>query len=225
MFSPMYDNFEINTYTSSLLSSNMHTLKFGKKLIVIDPFISFNLLDYMEDNSLVVDYIILTHEHYDHISGVNRLKEKFETKVVCSNECAKAIKNPILNFSKYFNTLLQLMDPGNNTNDNPKNINPYLCHADITFINKRIVSWMGNKLELTSTPGHSKGSICILVNKKYLFSGDSLLLNLPTVTRLKGGSIKEYYGITLKYFNSLSPNTIVLPGHYDKFSLNSRLKS
>ena len=214
----MYESIRINTYSSPLLSSNMYTIKAQNRLIVIDPFISTDLQNLMENNSLTIDYAILTHEHYDHISGVNWLKDKFKTKVICNHECGMAIKSPTLNFSKYFDTLMQLMPIDKNVY-NSEDIAPYSCTADITFIEKKTIDWMRNKLELTSTPGHSKGSICILVNKTYLFSGDSLLKNYPPVTRLRGGSVKQYNQITIKYFNSLIADTKVFPGHYERFIL------
>jgi len=122
----------------------MYTIKSEKKLIVIDPFVSVELLDYIEGNLLTVDYIILTHEHYDHISGVNWLKDKFNTKVICNDKCAEAIINPALNFSKYFNILFELMPKGKGTNI-PKEIVPYSCFSDITFKDNMTIDWVENK--------------------------------------------------------------------------------
>ncbi len=220
----MYNNIEINTYISPLLSSNMYMIKAQNRLIVIDPYISTDLLDYIKNNLLTLDFIILTHEHYDHISGVNWLKDIFKTKVICNFDCGKAIKSPALNFSKYFDTLIQLM-PFDKKAHITENIAPYSCTADITFKDKKTIDWMGQRLELISTPGHSKGSICILINKKYLFSGDSLLKDYPVVTKLKSGSVKEYNQKTLRYLNSLDSDTKVFPGHYDGFILYDKLKS
>jgi glyoxylase-like metal-dependent hydrolase (beta-lactamase superfamily II) len=107
----------------------------------------------------------------------------------------------------------------------PPEIEPYSCMADMVFEKEKTIDWKGHKIELVSTPGHSKGSICIIVDNKYLFSGDSLLRDYPTITRLKGGSYKIYKENTLEFFKFLLPETIVYPGHYESFKLIERINS
>jgi glyoxylase-like metal-dependent hydrolase (beta-lactamase superfamily II) len=40
------------------------------------------VLDYLSKNHLKLEYIFLTHSHFDHVMGMNRLKKYMETKVV-----------------------------------------------------------------------------------------------------------------------------------------------
>ena len=63
------------------------------------------------------------------------------------------------------------------------------------------------------TPGHSPGSICILINDKYIFSGDSLVDGNKVITRLPGGSRKDYNQITKPFLEGLSEDSIIFPGH------------
>jgi len=212
----------IKVFKSNLIASNMYFLIYDHNVIIIDPCISNEALKYIKENSLRVDYIFLTHEHYDHISGVNWLKELFNCKVICCKECAEAIQDPKLNFSKYFDVLMEL-SPNDEEMNNPINVEPYSCFADIILENQKTIEWKGSKINFISTPGHSKGSTCILVNNKYLFSGDSLLRDYPAVTRLKGGSSKLYKELTLKYLKSLSSDILVFPGHFDSFLLKDKL--
>ena len=69
------------------------------------------------------------------------------------------------------------------------------------------------QLVLRETPGHSTGSICIEVNKKYIFTGDSLVDGAKIITRLPGGSKKAYKEITKPYLDSLNKDVVVFPGH------------
>ena len=212
---------KIMRFESLLISSNMYIIESGKSVIIIDPCESSESLKYLNDNELLVNYIILTHEHYDHISGVNCYKELFDCKVICNKACGEAIQEPSLNFSKYFNVLIEIL-PNDKDIDVNLAVNLYSCTTDIAFENQMYIYWKGHSIDLISTPGHSKGSISILVDNKFLFSGDSLLKDYPTVTRLKGGNSKVYREKTINLFNSLSSETIVYPGHYESFVLKDK---
>ena len=67
----------------------MYIIEENNHAILIDPYIQKGSM-----KNLIIDKIILTHEHYDHISGVNYYKEKYNVPVLCSNACAKNIENP-----------------------------------------------------------------------------------------------------------------------------------
>ncbi len=83
---------------------------------------------------------------------------------------------------------------------------------DVVFREKYQLPFGNHQLELFETPGHSKGSICILFDKNCLFSGDSML-NCPVITKLPSGSKNDYQSITVPLFNKLDRNMIVYPGH------------
>lgn len=103
------------------------------------------------------------------------------------------------------------------------NIQPYSCEADRTFDGECRMSWEGHSLWLKETPGHSAGSICILLDEKILFSGDSLVTGHPTILRLPGGSKKNFKMITIPFFESLDSELVVYPGHGEMQSLSSML--
>lgn len=218
----MTNKLNIRSYTSQLISSNMYIMEKDKRGIIIDPCISKEALLYIRENSITIDYIILTHEHYDHISGVNWLKELFDSKVICNKECANAIQCPSHNFSEYFNVLIEVLSK-NKDMTIPLEVEPYSCMADIVFEKEKTIDWKGHKIDLVSTPGHSKGSICIIVDNKYLFSGDSLFRDYTAITRLKGGSSKDFKEKTVVLFKSLSPEIVVYPGHYQSFGLSEKI--
>ncbi len=43
------------------------------------------VLDYLNKNQLHLDYILLTHSHFDHVMGLSRLRTSAKTKVVAHN--------------------------------------------------------------------------------------------------------------------------------------------
>lgn len=80
---------KVKRYESDLLCSSMYLIEESEHAIVIDPCRDTSML-----SGLRIDKIILTHEHYDHISGVNIWKQKTNASVLCSKACAGNIQNP-----------------------------------------------------------------------------------------------------------------------------------
>lgn len=204
----------IKTYTFYPIDSKMYIAIENKKVLVIDPCISSDAIKYMKQRDIDEVMVLLTHEHYDHISGVNWLKENFENVcVLCSQLCAEALDNPCKNLSEYWEVLFVGKDERTQEYIRSMKIQPYSCKADETFEGEYELIWQGHKIFLKETPGHSKGSICILVDGKILFSGDTLVTGHETILRLPGGSKKDFASITLPYLKSLDKEIMVYPGH------------
>lgn len=78
-----YPNFEINIIPA-LRDNYIYLLRCSKtkKIICIDPG-EFNAIDnFLQNHDLNLDYIIITHHHYDHVSGIAQLKKKYRCKVI-----------------------------------------------------------------------------------------------------------------------------------------------
>ena len=72
-------------FSGRFLSSNVYLIVVDNGAVAIDCGTSRTanrVLDYLTKNRLKLEYIFLTHSHFDHVMGVNRLKEHTETKVV-----------------------------------------------------------------------------------------------------------------------------------------------
>lgn len=210
----------IHTYSFYPIDARMYVLWEGTKALIIDPCISEDALEFLNKNGVKELLVLLTHEHYDHISGVNWLRGCFPSvEVMCSSKCAEALPVPSHNLSIFWEILF--MDKDQEVQEYVRNmkIQPYSCEADHEFDGEYKMSWEGHTLFLKETPGHSKGSICILLDETCLFTGDSLVTGYPTVTRLPGGSRKEYESVTVPYLKSLNPELMVYPGHGDKKQL------
>ena len=204
----------IERYQSPYLASQMYIVKENNKAIIIDPF----CLDVTLLKKLTVEYLFLTHEHYDHISGVNFLKKYFNCKVYCEEKCALRIQNPRYNMSAYFDILAGIPEFQAYGNSMPC-VEPYHCSADKVFFEDTSIYWQGHEIRLMKTPGHTAGSACYLIDNKYLFSGDTLFAELETETGFPTGSKKDFKNITLNKLRNISSDVIVLPGHFSSFRL------
>ncbi len=207
----------IHIYSFYPIDSKMYIILENEKALIIDPCVSEEALQLLEVHSVSQILVLLTHEHYDHISGVNWLRENFShVCVLCSSECAKALPNPSKNLSNFWEVLFVGKDKETQEYVRNMDIKPYSCEADEIFSEEKKIEWEGHTLYLKETPGHSKGSICIEMDGEILFSGDTLVTGYPTITRLPGGSKKEFAGLSLPYLRGLDSELMVYPGHGDK---------
>ena len=209
----------IERYISNLMFSNMYVLTENGHSLIIDPFEQWTYSD-----TFYPDMILITHEHYDHISGVNKMKKEFQIPLMCSEACAERIRSPQKNAARYFEAFCQLQTYGEQDMSVPIN-KEYTCQAELTFKEEISFKWQGNQILLFSLPGHSPGSIGILVNDSCFFSGDSLFLDRQIELRFPGGSRRDWNEISLKKIGDIHDNVLVYPGHCEKFVMKERKRN
>jgi len=190
------------------MSSNCYLVvdEASKHCICIDPASEKSLreIEYIEKNGLTLDYIILTHEHTDHTWGCNALVEKFGAQVICSEVCKQ---NLAKEFQAYF--LLYFDDP---------DYNYTVCKVDMTTeeMDNHLV-WQGNMIEFVNTPGHSMGSVCILVDGK-LFTGDTVMQSKPYINK-RNGSKEAFKNSINSILSVFGESLLIFPGHGEVFVL------
>lgn len=196
-----------------VISSSMYVLHIGTKCLVIDPFVSEEAAKILHENNIAECLVLLTHEHLDHISGVNWMRSICSCKVICTKACGERISDSRKNGAAYFEALFI------NHNQQEQEIMKdmldwnYVCTADDTYMGEMKIEWHGLVIKLKETPGHSPGSQIICVNDKFFFTGDSLIPGQEVITRLPGGSKKEYREKTLPYLRTMPRDSVIFPGH------------
>ena len=70
----------------------------------------------------------------------------------------------------------------------------------------------GVTVQLLHTPGHTPGSVCLLVNGR-LLSGDTLFINGCGRCDLPGGNPREMFDSLSKKLKRLDDGTVLYPGH------------
>ena len=172
--------------------------------IIIDPgsFETTEIENYLRYKCLQPELIILTHEHFDHIWSVEKLRSIYGCQLVASKECSEAIVDPKKNLSVFYDQ-----------------VGFYCSKADIVFTEVlHSMFWHDLNIGLYKTPGHSKGSICILLGR-CLFTGDTLLKNDKTITKLPGGN-KDQLNESIELIYSLRHRfDKIFPGHNQEFIL------
>lgn len=199
----------IKRFVNELMTSNCFIIydDVAKGCIIVDPGSEKckNEIAFIDKLQLTVDYIILTHEHTDHTWGCNTLIDKFNPKVICSEECKKALpKEGQAYFRFYYND---------------SNYEYVVNRVDYTIEELyNYLLWNGNKITFISTPGHSKGSICFSISN-LLFSGDTIMQYRPFINK-KNGSMEEYRESIENICRLYNKNTQIFPGHGNPFLLS-----
>ncbi len=204
---------EIEVIESPYLKSNMYVLSEDNHSIMIDP-----CENYQMKPGIRLDNILLTHEHYDHISGVNYWKNLTNAQIICSFQCSQNIMNAKKNMSQYFNTFYRMQAWVKV--EGYRDVMPYECkEADIIFKERMEMEWQNHKFFFFETPGHSKGSCSILLDDKWLFSGDTLMKDYPIAYGPLGGSKKDWVNKSKDVLQNLPKDIKVMPGHFESFLL------
>ncbi len=172
-----------------------------KKAVLIDASGSFDKIKAeLDAYDAVLEKVLLTHAHIDHIAGCYEIQEKLGAKVFINEEDMFLVKN----------LKQQLQMFGLPPAQEPQ-IDGFIKDGDRINI--------GNlEIKVIHTKGHSKGGSCFLLEDK-LFSGDTLFLGSVGRTDLPGGDYKELEeSITQKIF-TLKGDLKIYPGHGPATSL------
>lgn len=174
--------------------------------MVVDPASERCLheIEFIDNHRLMVDYIILTHEHTDHTWGCNILIDKYNPKVICSEACKNALPKEGQSYFRFYY-------------DNPE-YEYAVRKIDCTIedLNNQL-AWLNHYILFVSTPGHSAGSICFSIDDK-LFTGDTIMQYKPYINK-KNGSVELYRESVANIKHLYSRETNVYPGHGDLFKL------
>ena len=141
-------------------------------------------------------YIICTHGHFDHVSGVARLKEKHpEARVVVGEADAPALSSAFVSGAEAFGLPF------------------YPCYADVTVNDGDVLQVGSILLKVIATPGHTLGGVVLYCeSEKVAFTGDTLFRGSVGRTDLYGGSYAQLM-TSVKKIKMLPPDTALMCGH------------
>lgn len=86
-------------------------------------------------------------------------------------------------------------------------------HKDVSVAENDVISIGGVNLRVLHTPGHSEDSICLIIEKEAVFTGDTLFVGGVGRIDLPGGNVKKMYFSLYRKVSALEGNLTVYPGH------------
>jgi hydroxyacylglutathione hydrolase len=191
---------EIKKVVAGIYGANCYILmdKNTKEAVVLDPGGDVDDITRAIDAiGAKVKYILLTHGHIDHTSGVAELKT-ITNAVVCMN---KADDDLITEGEHLFGPLIE-------------------GGADKLINQGDIIKISGLEFTCIDTPGHTPGGMCFLI-ENCVFTGDTLFAGSIGRTDFTGGDFNTIITSIKSKLLCLPGDTIVYPGHGSCSTINN----
>ncbi|MCL2204357.1 MAG: MBL fold metallo-hydrolase [Defluviitaleaceae bacterium] len=156
---------------------------------------------FLKENNITVKAILLTHGHYDHIIGIDAIKEATGAPVYAHPLEKEMLEEPALNMSARMGRGAAVT-PEHLLNDGDE-----VRVGDIS-------------LQVLHTPGHTPGGLCFY-DEEYgaLFTGDTLFKDSIGRTDFPSGSHEELLENIHKKILTLPSQIKIYPGHGSETSV------
>ena len=151
-------NMTVRQVINSLFTSNTWVLEFSSQLWLVDCGDTDRALQ-LSGNKPVAG-VLLTHGHFDHIYGLNRLLNYYpDVPIYCNASCQAALVDDKANMSRYHEQSFVL--------EQPDNIH-LIDEGDVIPLSD------DDAAQVFATPGHHPSCLSFLIGK-HLFTGDAYI--------------------------------------------------
>lgn len=179
-----------------------------KECLIIDPGDNADALEEkIRQGGLTPAAILLTHGHFDHIMGVEGLKEAFQIPVYVHEDDEEMLRRSDLNAGAMIGARVSVT-------------------ADELLHDGDELNLAGMKIEVLHTPGHTPGGVCFYFpEEEVLFSGDTLFCESVGRTDLPGGSMGALMRSIKERVLKLPDLTVVYTGHGEPTQIGSEKRN
>ena len=188
---------------------NAYVIKFGDKTVLFDTGCILppeQLPGFLEENGVdpkEIDYIIVSHGHFDHCMLAAAWKEITGAKLICHKNAAEAIRTGKYDRfvygerAKNYQPLSWMIGMFNCPPTSALTFQPFIdfmdgtfipgsapCEPDILVDDELDLHQYGIPAKLIYTPGHSDSAIALVTDDRVAFTGDTIV-DLHTVQCLE----------------------------------------
>lgn len=178
-----------------------------KNGFIIDPgYNTDGILKSASDDDIKINYVFITHCHYDHIEFLEDLREKTDAKLVSGDNASVNIGNPAVNHSS-------------------SGLGYDICakKSDIILSDGENMKIDSMNIKCVYTPGHTNCSVCYIA-ENHVFSGDTLFLRSIGRSDLPTGSYANLEKSIKEKLYVLDDYMVVHSGHGNDTSIGYEKK-
>ena len=155
------------------------------------------LAKFVADNGLKPKYALNTHGHFDHLLGVDFLREKYGAQLAMSSKDEFLLKGASVSAELF----------GVKADALPEAI-------DVDLEGKESIKFGNTELKIIPTPGHTPGHVAFFEpESKVLFTGDTLFRESIGRTDLPGGDYSWIMRSIIENILPLGDDVKIYPGH------------
>lgn len=181
------------TFHTTALETNTYLALNGERAFVVDPGADADkILAAAEAEGAKIEWVLLTHAHFDHIGGVAELQRAGAQVVLHRDDLG--IVSSFKNLAFYAGVKVEKFLP------------------DVTVSGGETLHVAGVKVRVIHTPGHTAGGVCYVADD-IIFTGDTLFELSYGRTDFPTGSFKELKNSVLNKLFVLPGDYRLLPGH------------
>ena len=175
--------------------------------VVVDPSKDYDgIVKYIKKNELTLKAVLLTHGHFDHFRGVDRLINEFNCPLYIGFYDADMIKTPELNCSIMVGESFSVKSKAETVSEG------------------EVLHLLKEDLKVVETPGHTAGSVCYYFEQsKVMFTGDFLFhtcagrCDLPTAN-------EHQMSESFRKIRKFDKDITIYPGHGPKSTLGNEFE-
>jgi hydroxyacylglutathione hydrolase len=190
----------IRTYPLGPIQANCYIISNShKECLVIDPGgEGEKLVKQLRKLQLNPVAILLTHAHFDHIGGVDAVRDAYNIPVYLHKKESGWLQDPMQNGSGRYREIPDIL------------VSP----ADYLIEYEQVLEISDFKFKILHTPGHSPGSVSyVFLDEGFAIVGDTLFEGSIGRTDLVGGDSKLLLSSIHNKLLILDEETIIYPGH------------
>jgi len=171
-----------------------------REAVIIDPGDEADqLVAAVRDLDVDVRYVLLTHAHIDHVTGVALVKDEYTAPVYLHRDDLFLYEMAVEQGAMFGFSVRK-----------PPPVDVFYDEAPITFGDYVV--------HVHHTPGHCPGGVCLQIGRQgasgeHLFVGDTLFAGSIGRTDLPGGDYKVLMRSITQVLFPLGDDSIVHPGH------------
>ena len=193
---------KIHTIVVGRLQTNCYVLQSDSSALVIDPGDEpERILRFLNDIAVKPSRIIATHNHFDHVLGVDTIRAKLKIPFLIHRDDLSMLES----MQSRVREIMGFIVPP------PPKVDQFLNDG-------QSIAFGRDEVKVIHTPGHSPGSLS-LVGQGFVLTGDALFNQSIGRTDLPGGDLDTLVRSITERLFILDDDTIVYPGHGPETSI------